>query len=318
MSSAMELVFLDTKTVGAVPNLRLLDEFGDVSYFETTLPEHTPSRIRSANIVITNKVILDEDVIEQAEALRLICIAATGTNNVDEAAARKRGISIRNVVDYSSNSVAQGTFAMLLHLVNHLPYFDRYVKGGCYSRSDIFTHVDKPFWELSGKIFGIIGLGNIGRKVAAIATAFGSHVVYHSTSGRNKHPNYTRLSLDELLSVSDIVAIHAPLNQQTANLIGYDSLRKMKRSALLINVGRGGIVNEADLARAIDDELIAGAGIDVFEKEPIDADNPLLHVKHSDRLVLTPHAIWASIEARTLLMDRIGMNIREFLKENRN
>ena len=311
----MKLVFLDIKTVGRVPNMNLLEQFGEITYYETTCPYKTLERIKDADIVITNKVVLNRTIIEQCDNLKLICVAATGTNNVDMAAARGRNIPVKNVADYSSKSVAQGTFALLLHLLNNIPYYDDYVKHGAYSRSDIFTHLGRPFWELSGKRFGIIGLGQIGRQVAKIAEAFGTEVVYFSASGQNNQQPYLRLELEEFLGTSDIVSIHSPLNEYTTNLINYNRLKLMKKSAILISAGRGGIVNEADLARALDEELIAGAGIDVFEKEPINAQNPLLFLRKKEKLVLTPHVIWSSIEARTLLIEKIVNNIREFLNE---
>lgn len=309
----MNLVLLDAKTIGEVPNKFLLNKFGDVSYYQTTTPEQTLARVQDADIIITNKVVINRATIEQSPMLRLICIAATGTNNVDKVAAAERGIVVKNVSDYSTNSVAQGTFSLILHLLNSITYFDRYVKEGGYSQSDIFTHLGRSFWEISGKRFGIIGLGNIGKRVAEIATAFGAEVVYYSTSGQNNNQQYQLLELNELLRTSDIVSIHAPLNENTANLINYSRLLMMKKTALLINAGRGGIVNEADLARALDEEVIAGAGIDVFEKEPINVANPLLQVSNKERLALTPHVTWASIEARTLLLEKIGQNIEDFL-----
>jgi lactate dehydrogenase-like 2-hydroxyacid dehydrogenase len=313
----MRLVFLDTKTIGTIPNMNLLEQFGEVTYYLTTMPEQTAARIKEADIVITNKVILDRATITEAEKLKLICVAATGTNNVDKAAAKEYGIQVKNAVDYSTNSVAQGTFSLLLHLLINIGYYDKYVKQGRYSKSDIFTHFEKPFWELAGKRFGIIGLGNIGRQVAKIAEAFGSQVVYYSASGRNNQTGFIRLELEEFLRTSDIVSIHAPLNEYTSNLINFDRLRLMKKSAILINAGRGGIVHEADLARAIDEEVISGAGLDVFEKEPIHEQNPLLHIKNKDRIVLTPHVTWASVEARTCLMKKVSNNIEEFLKESK-
>lgn len=310
----MNLVFLDTKTVGNIPNLNLLDTFGKVTYYETTTPQQTLERVREADIVITNKVVLDSTIIEQASNLKLICVSATGTNNVDKDAAKKRGIPVKNVSDYSTNSVAQGTFSLLLHLLNQVPYFDHYVKSGGYSQTDIFTHFGKTFWELTGKRFGILGLGNIGRQVAKIAGAFGAEVVYYSASGRNTDQPYLRLELEEFLQTSDIVSIHAPLNEHTTNLINYDRLRMMKKTAILLNAGRGGIINEADLARALNEDLIAAAGIDVYTKEPITPDNPLLQVRNKEKLALTPHVTWASMEARTLLMEKVGQNIKEFLE----
>jgi lactate dehydrogenase-like 2-hydroxyacid dehydrogenase len=312
----MKIVFLDVKTVGNVPNLHLFEQFGEVVYYQTTWPEQTMERMADADVVITNKVVLDKAAIESASRLKLICISATGTNNVDKAAALKRGIPVKNVSGYSSASVAQGTFALLLHLLNNIPYFDGYVKNGSYSQSDIFTHLEKSFWELNGKRFGIIGLGSIGRKVAKIAEAFGAEVVYFSASGQNYQQPYQRMRLEDLLRTSDIVSIHAPLNEYTANLITYDRLTLMKQSAILINAGRGGIVDEIDLARALDEAVIAGAGIDVFEREPISKHNPLLHIRHKERLAMTPHSIWASIESRTALIEKVAQNIQEFIKEN--
>lgn len=309
----MNIVFLDTKTMGAIPNLKIIETYGDVTYYQTTSPEQTAERVLKADIVITNKVVLDRVIIGQAAQLKLICVAATGTNNIDKAAAKEREILVTNATDYSTQSVAQGTFAILLQLLVRVPYFDQYVKEGSYARTDIFTHFGHEFWELNGKRFGIIGLGAIGRQVAKIADAFGCEVVYYSTSGQNTQQAYRRLELDEFLQTSDIVSIHAPLNENTLDLINYDHLKQMKQSAMLINVGRGGIVNEADLARALDEKLIAGAGIDVFTKEPILPESPLLHLKNKDSLVLTPHVTWASLEARTLLMEKIGQTIEEFI-----
>lgn len=309
----MKLVFLDVKTMGDIPNLSLLETFGNVTYYQTTRPDQTLGRIQDADIVITNKVVLDQSIIDQCPSLKLICVAATGTNNVDKVAAEKRGIPVKNAMDYSTQSVTQGTFSILFHLLVNIPYFDQYVKGGEYAKTDIFTHFGKGFWQLSGKRFGIIGLGAIGRQVAKVADAFGAEVVYYSTSGQNNDQPYRRLELDEFLRTADVVSIHAPLNEKTTNLMNYDRLKAMKPSAILINVGRGGIVNEADLARALDEKLIAGAGIDVFTQEPINPQNPLLHVQNKDRLVLSPHVTWASIEARTLLMEKVGRTIDEFL-----
>jgi lactate dehydrogenase-like 2-hydroxyacid dehydrogenase len=314
----MKLVFLDTKTVGAVPNLNLLDQFGEVDYHFTTSADQTLDRVKDADIVITNKVVLDKNIIEKASKLKLICVAATGTNNIDKVAAEERGIPVINTSDYSTNSVAQGTFALLLYLIHNISYYDNYVKDGSYSKSDIFTHYGaRPFWELNQKRFGIIGLGNIGRKVASIATAFGAEVVYYSASGKNNQPEYKRLELEEFLNTSDVVSIHAPLNEYTSKLINYERLKLMKKSAILVNAGRGGIVDEADLAKALDEGLIAGACIDVFEKEPVSPSNPLLHIKDKTKIAMTPHSIWTSIESRTLLMDKVVQNIKRFLEESK-
>lgn len=311
----MNIVFLDIKTIGQVPNLNTLERLGEFKAYQTTSPEQTSERIKGADIVITNKVVLDEGLIRNADKLKLICVAATGMNNIDLTAAEEKGLQVKNVADYASKSVAQGTFALILHLLYKIPYYDNYVKNGEYSRSDIFTNVEKEFRELDGMRFGIIGLGNIGSRVASIAEAFGAEVVYYSTSGKNTEQPYIRLELEEFLKTSDIISIHAPLNENTANLLDYGRLKLMKPSALLVNTGRGGIVSEAGLARALDEDVIAGAAFDVFEKEPVDRENPLMNVKKKEKLVLTPHMTWASIEARTSLIEGVRKNIEEFLDE---
>lgn len=311
----MKIAFLDTKTMGDIPNLEKLQEFGEVNYYSTTQPSETLSRVQDRDIVITNKVVLDKATLEKSPHLKLICVAATGMNNIDLSAAQELNIQVKNAVDYSTSSVAQLTFAVLLQLINNVPYFDNYVKSGAYSNSDIFTHLGPSYYEISGKQLGIIGLGNIGRQVAKIASAFGAKVVYYSTSGKNNNPDYKRLELDEFLATSDIITIHAPLTYQTRNLIAYPQLQKMKPSALLINVGRGGIIEETDLAKALNENLIAGAGLDVFALEPIKPDNPLLYLENPAKLVLTPHIAWSSQEARILLMDKVIQNIQAFLKD---
>jgi len=309
----MTIVFLDASTVGDVPNLESLRHLGEVTFYDVTHPDETAKRIREADIIITNKVVLTRELMEDAKNLKLICIAATGMNNVDRETAADLGIEVKNVAGYASVSVAQTTFAMILHLQMNLPGYDKFVKSGSYSESLIFTNMGQNYHEISGMRFGIIGLGNIGQKVADIATAFGAEVVYYSTSGRNTDQPYKRLDLDELLSTSDIVSIHAPLNDKTENLISAEQLSLMKSSALLINTGRGGIVNESDLAHALDDESIAGAGLDVFENEPIKADNPLLSIKNKEKMVLTPHIAWASVEARAELIEGVKENIETFI-----
>ncbi|REL24639.1 D-2-hydroxyacid dehydrogenase [Rhodohalobacter sp. SW132] len=308
----MKIVFLDIKTIGDVPNLDDLKKLGEFKSFEVTKPEETAERIQDADVVITNKVVLDEEIIWNANHLKLICVAATGMNNIDREAAENSGVQVKNVAGYASDSVAQGTFAMILHLQYNLRGYDQYIKSGGYSKSDIFTNLEFSYTELKNKRFGIIGLGNIGQRVAGIAEAFGAEVAYYSTSGKNTDQPYLRLDLEELLETSDILSIHAPLNENTENLIRYEELKQMKPSALLINTGRGGIVNESDLAQALDDDQIAGAGLDVFEQEPINPDNPLLRVKNREKIIMTPHITWASVEARTELVDGIISNIKSF------
>ncbi|NLO20769.1 MAG: D-2-hydroxyacid dehydrogenase [Syntrophomonadaceae bacterium] len=312
-----KICILDAKTLGEDADLSLFNKSGSVSIYNATLPDQVVDRIKDQNIIITNKVVLDESNLHQAPGVKLICVAATGTNNIDLEYCRGRNITVTNVVAYSTSSVVQHTFALLFYLLESLPHYDQYVKSKQYSGSGNFTCLDIPFREIKGKTWGIIGLGTIGKKTADIARAFGCRVLYYSTSGRHNDEQYTRVELSELLESSDIVSIHAPLNPQTHNLIQYNQLQTMRRSALLLNLGRGGIINEADLARALDEGLIAGAGLDVFEQEPIKDTNPLLKVRNQNRLVLTPHIAWASTEARQTLLQEIAHNIEAFLKGSR-
>lgn len=310
----MKLAILDAATLGNDIDLSIFNDFGFVEIYQTTSKDEVIDRVKDKTIIITNKVVINKEVMDNAPYLKLICVAATGYNNIDIEYAKQKGIAVTNVAGYSTNSVVQHTFAMLFYLLENLKYYDAYVKSGLYSKSPIFTHLDKPFWEIIGKVWGIIGLGTIGKKVAEVAKSFGCDVVYYSTSGKNLNNNYTHKALDELLSISDIVSIHAPLNQYTKNLIDYEKIKLMKKTAILLNLGRGGIINETDLAKALDDGLIAAAGLDVLEKEPIDENNPLLSIKNKDRLLITPHIAWTSIEARNKLVKEIYINIESFLR----
>lgn len=312
----MNIVFLDKKTVGDVDNFNLLHKLGNVQVFEHTMPEQVIERCTGKDIIITNKVVINRKVMDALPDLKLICVAATGVNNVDIDYARQRNIEVKNVVAYSTDSVAQSTFSMLLFLLNRLSYYDAYVKSGAYSRSDIFTHHGPAFWELAGKRFGIIGLGTIGRRVAKIAEGFGMEVVFFSTTGRNNNINYKRFDLITLLKTSDVISIHAPLTDSTRNLITYKELKLMRPCAILLNTGRGGIVNEADLARALNENVIGAAGIDVLEKEPINPQNPLLKIYDKDKILFTPHIAWASMESRARLVEKIVKNIEAFKREH--
>ena len=309
----MKIVFLDAKTLGDDIQLGIFEQFGDLEIYPTTEPSQLFERVQYADIIITNKVVIDKEAINSARNLKLICVAATGYNNVDVYYAKEKGIAVTNVAGYSTESVVQTTFGMLFYLLMHLRYYDDYVKSGEYAMSDIFTHLGRPFWEIHGKRWGIIGLGTIGRRVAQVAESFGCDVIYYSTSGIEREEKYPKYPLDELLKTSDIVSIHAPLNEKTKNLITIRELGMMKKHALLLNLGRGGIVNEKDLAIALDSDLIGGAGLDVLEKEPIDPDNPLLKIKNKEKLLITPHIAWTSIEARKRLVNEIVENIRAFL-----
>jgi glycerate dehydrogenase len=310
----INIVFLDQKTIGKVDNLKLLSKLGKLDSYESTEPGQVAERCQGKEIVIVNKVEMTEEVMKQLPDLRLICVAATGINNVNLNYAQNNGIEVKNVAGYSTDSVAQLTFTMLLYLVNKPYYYDTYVKSGAYSRSGSFTHHNEPFWELKGKRMGIIGLGTIGRQVARIAESFGMEVVFYSTTGRNNHISYKRFELEDLLKSSDVISIHAPLNNQTRDLITYERMKLMRPCAILLNLGRGGIVNEKDLAKALNENVIAAAGIDVMEQEPINADNPLLKLFDKEKILITPHMAWASKESRELLVEKIARNIEVYLK----
>ncbi len=310
----MNIVILDAKTLGNDLNLSPLDSFGEVVHYQTTTPAETQSRIIATDIIITNKVVITAEMMDAAVNLKLICIAATGMNNVDLEYAAEKGIVVKNVAGYSTQSVVQHTFSLALYLIEKMAYYDNVVKSATWSKSNLFTDVSQPYFEISGKKWGIIGLGSIGREVAKVATAFGANVVYHSTSGNIRKEAYSHEDLESLLKTCDIVSIHAPLNTQTQNLISASNLPLLKASAVLLNLGRGGIVNEADLAVELDKREIY-AGLDVLTPEPIAQDNPLMKVKHQERLVITPHIAWASIEARQKLLEGIVKNIEEFLEK---
>ena len=306
----MKIVFLDATTMGDV-SFEPFEKLGDFTRYENSTPEEARERVRDLDVLLINKVIVDKELIDSAPNLKLICIAATGVNNIDVEYAASKGIPVRNAVGYSTDSVVQTTFMHILSLVGGAPYFDESVKSGSYSRSGMFTDTKWNWWELAGKTIGIIGMGNIGQKVARIAEAFGMKVCYYSTSGTGHCKDYPCLSLEELLKTSDIVSVHAPLNERTLNLIGREQLSMMKPQAYLVNVGRGAIIVEEDLVQAVDDGVIAGAGVDVFVTEPLPESHPYLRMKHPERMRLSPHIAWASIEARDRLIGIMAENIQK-------
>jgi glycerate dehydrogenase len=310
----MKIVFLDRKTIGEDLNLDKFNDFGEVVMYNFSNPEDIHERVKDADIIILNKAPINRETIGEAKNLKLVCVTATGTNNLDKEFLDERGIEWRNVAGYSTNTVAQHTFALLFYIYEKLAYYDEYVKSEKYVNDEMFTHFAKNFHELAGKKWGIIGLGNIGKKVADIATVFGCDVSYFSTSGNHTDDTYPRVELDTLLKESDIVSIHAPLTDDTFHLIGADALHKMKNTAVLLNLGRGPIIEEQALADALENGEIAGAGIDVLDVEPMREDNPLKGIKDSQKLIITPHIAWASIEARVRLMDIIYHQIEDFLK----
>ncbi len=310
----MKLVFLDRKTIGEDIDLSPFNQFGEVVCYDYSTPSEAAERTSDADIIILNKVPVNQETIGNALSLRLVCVTATGTNNLDKDYLKKRGIAWRNVAGYSTEAVAQHTFSLMFYLLEHMNYYDNYVKSERYIGDRQFTHFEKHFRELNGMTWGIIGLGAIGSRVAQLATAFGANVIYYSTSGKNHSDIYNQVDFDTLLSTSDIVSIHAPLDDNTFHLMDMSAFKKMKKSAILINVGRGPIILEKDLADALDSGEIAAAGLDVLDVEPMSVDSPLRHIKDSDKLIITPHVAWAAVEARQRLMKIIETQIREFLE----
>lgn len=306
----MKIVFLDAATMGDV-SFEPFERLGEFVSYPMSTPEQARERVADADVLMINKVLVNKELIDAAPALKLVCVAATGVNNIDVDYAASKGIPVRNVAGYSTDSVAQSTFMHILSLAGGAPYFDESVKSGSYSRSGMFTDPNWNWTELAGKTIGIIGMGNIGRKVAFIAQAFGMDVCYYSTSGTAHCKEYPCLSLDELLKVSDFVSVHAPLNERTFNLLGAKEFAMMKPTAYVVNAGRGAIIVEKDLADAVDNGVIAGAGIDVFVQEPIPEDHPYLKMRHPERMRLAPHVAWASVEARKRLVAMMADNVRK-------
>lgn len=309
----MKLVFLDRKTIGDDIDLSIFKDFGEVVEYNFSTVDEVPERVSDADILIINKIPINESTIGNAKNLKLVCVTATGTNNLDKEYLDSRGIQWRNVAGYSTESVAQHTFSMLFYLLEHMAYYDNYVKSGKYINDTMFTHFDKIFPQISGKTWGIIGLGAIGRRVADIAKVFGAKVIYYSASGAPAQEGYTQVDLDTLLSTSDIVSVHAPLNEHTEGLMNQKAFSKMKSSAIFLNLGRGPIVDEEALTVALNNNLIAAAGLDVISIEPMSPDCPLLKVQDKTKLLITPHIGWASVEARTNLMNIIHNQIKDFL-----
>ena len=308
----MKIIFLDAKSVGEDIVFSDFQRLGDFVKYDYTSHEEIADRVADADVIITNKCLMNEYTLRNASKVKLICVTATGTNNLDKEYLDKNGIAWRNVAGYSTESVAQHTFAMLFYLLEKLDYYDNYVKEGRYANDTSFTHFAERFHEVRGMTWGIIGLGNIGKRVADIAKCFGANVIYYSTSGKNIQPEYSPVDFDTLLQSADIISVHAPLNKETENLMNLDAFKKMKESAIFLNLGRGGIVVEEDLVQALNNHWIAAAGLDVLQEEPMNPNCPLLPIKDSKRLLITPHIAWASIEARTALMKLVLQNITEF------
>ena len=315
----MKIVILERDSVGTDVSVDCLEEWGDVAVYSNTVADQVEERVKDADIIIANKAPLNEQTLKDAANVKLICEFATGYDNVDLEYCKKRGIKVANVVNYSTAAVAQHTFALCFYILEKLNHYDNYVKSGEYASQSRFSNFDIPFTELEGKTWGIVGMGNIGRKVAQIAEVFGCKVIFYSASGNSSCRNYERVDLDTLLKESDFLSLHCPLSDKTRNLIDLDALKKMKKTAILINVARGPVVNDEALYTALTEQIIAGAGLDVTGTEPMKESNPLSRIKDSNRLIITPHLAWASIEARNRVVVETYKNIEAFLRgEDRN
>ncbi len=311
----MKIVILDAGTMGADMEFSAIERLGECTIYQKSTQAEIPERIKDADVVLTNKCFLNRDILSLAKNIKLICVFAVGFNNIDIEYCRERNIRVRNVPGYCTESVCQHTFALLFALIENIRYYDDFVKSGEYSKSGIANHIGKPFFEISGKKWGIIGMGAIGRAVADCATAFGAKVSYTSISGAVREEKYENIPLDKLLSESDIITVHAPLNEKTTGLIGKKELEMMKKSAFIVNVGRGAIIDEAALAEAVDNGTIAGAALDVYVVEPPEENSPIVSIKNKERILYSPHIAWASIEARKRCISMTAENIEAFINE---
>ncbi len=310
----MKIVILERNSVGTDVDVSCYEKLGDVTVYDNTVERQVAERVRDADIIISNKAPLYENNLQDAVHVKLICLFSTGYDSVDIAYCRKRGIRVANVVDYCTAAVSQHTFAMLFYLLEHLRHYDDYVKSGEYGAQDRFSNFDLPFVELAGKTWGIVGMGHIGKKVAAIAQNFGCNVIFYSASGNSTCTDYKRVDFETLLTTSDFISLHCPLSERTKGLIDKDALQKMKKTAILLNVARGPVIDNGDLYWALQNEEIAAAGLDVLEREPISSDNLLGRIKDSNKLLITPHMAWASTEARIRIVKEVYQNIEAYLQ----
>lgn len=310
----MKIVILDTKSLGKGLDYSRLESLGTVIYYDHTKVDELIERLQETDIAITNKNIFSKTIISQLPNLKLIGVTGTGYNNIDIKAARVYNVAVCNVSDYCTESVTQHTFAMVLQLLNRMRYYETYISTKKYIGDTDFTHFETQFFELSALTWGIVGMGHIGKKVAGIAETFGSNIIYYSTSGKNHTTKYKEVSYNQLLKQADIITIHAPLNDKTINLFDEVAFRQMKRTAIIVNVGRGGIVNEEAVVVAINENLVAGIGLDVLVDEPMSKSSQLLKIIPNERLLITPHIAWASVQARQKVIEEVSSNISNFQK----
>lgn len=315
----MKIVMLDRNSIGYDIDTSIFRKLGDFEEHDTMPLEQCIPLIADADIIIFNKAKMDEYSLKDAKNVKLLCVTATGYDNIDIPYARKRGIAVCNIKGYSTPAVVQHTFAMALYIIEKISFYDDYVKSGKYSNQLGFSNFSEHYFELEGKTWGIVGMGNIGRGVAKAAEAFGCKVIFYSASGTKYDSPYEQVDFDTLLRESDVLSLHCPLTDKTRDLIDLDALKKMKKTAVLVNVARGPVVNEEALYTALTQDMIGGAGLDVLTKEPMVKDNPLSKIQDSRKLIITPHMAWASVEARTRCMQEVYANMESFLKgEKRN
>ncbi len=309
----MKIVILERNSVGPDISVDCLSELGEVvAYPNTVSVEEVRQRVADADIIVCNKSPMNEESLKDAPHVKLICEFATGYDNCDVVYTRSRGIPVCNVAGYCTEMVAQHTFTLALALSQKLAHYDDYVKSGAYSAQDRFSNFDVPFYEMAGKTWGIVGMGNIGQRVARIAEALGCHVIFTSVTGKSKVTEYEQVDKEELLQRSDFLSLHCPLSDLTRNYIDGPALSKMKKSAVLINVARGPVVDNDALYEALVEEQIMAAGLDVIREEPLRESNPLSKFKDSNRLIITPHLAWGSVEARERCVRGVYENIKAF------
>ena len=309
----MKIVMLDAETLGSDANFDRIKNCGELIVYGMTSPDEVCERIKNAEVIVVNKVKLNKTNLMFAPNLKLICETATGFDNIDLDYCRENGVAVCNVKGYSTDSVAQLTVGMALSLVMHLGVFDRYVKTGSYTKSGVQNCLSPIFHEIAGMTWGIVGMGNIGKKTADIAKDLGANIIAYNRTPRD---DFEYTDIDDLCRRSDIISIHLPLNDDTRNLINKERIAMMKDNAVVINVARGAIADEAALTEAILQNKIGGLGIDVYSSEPMSEDSPYNKIFDKHNVIFTPHMAWGAIESRNRCLDEVGKNIEAFFNSN--
>ncbi len=305
----MNIVFLDSGTVGNDIDISIYEKLGNLTTYTATSQSEAPERVKDANVIITNKVKLTEEVLSAAKNLKLVCVTATGFDNVDLNYAKSHGIAVCNVKGYSTDSVAQITVATVLSLVNHLNFYDKFCKSGEYTKSGVHNRLEPVFHELAGKVWGIYGYGNIGKKVAEVAKAFGCKVI---VCKRTPEDGVECVSLSELFERSDIITLHTPLNDETYHSVNKEILAKSKKNLVLVNAARGAVTDERAVYDAVAGGVIGAYGTDVYSVEPMQYDNPIYGLRDYENVMFTPHMAWGAYEARERLVYEVYENISAF------